>query len=113
MEIFLVDLRSLPRLVVVLDLLATGRRHHLLTAHGLLLLLHSSHLAKHLVSNHVHHGVDTLIVLLRHHTISQIGGDRLVDRRHGLENVDVLWVLDVVNQVVELHLTYATGLQEV
>ena len=97
---------SLIHLVVVVDLLTLWWPHHnwlsALHLHGRV------DLAEHLVAHHVHHGVDTARVLLLH-------GHLLRLHHHGLgfEHVHVLRVVQVVDQVVELHLGQALGLEEV
>ena len=81
-------------LVVVIDWLAGGRcHHHRLASLSLHLLID---LTEHLITHHVHHRVGELLLLLHHW--------RLLHHHLGLEHVDVLWVLQVIDQVVQLHL---------
>ena len=77
----------------------------------MLLLLHGGlHLAHHLVSHCVHHGIRSLIVwllhlrhlLLRHHHLW-----------HWFKHVDILWIVHVVEQIVHLHFTDAALVEEV
>jgi len=96
-------------LVVVVDLLASWCCHH----NWLSLHLHGRvDLAKHLVAHHVHHGVDATGELLRH-LLLRHDTAWLLHHRHGLQHVHILRVLQVVNQIVQLHLGQTLGLQEV
>ena len=68
--------------------------------------------AKYTVAHHVHHRIHAACELLWHWLLHHW----LLLRHHHLlhlQHVHVLWVIEVVHQVVQLHLGQALGLQEV
>ena len=102
----------LSLLVVVVNRLTSWRCHH----DGLSLGLHCSvDVAKYSVAHHVHHRVHTACKLLWHRLHHRLLHHWLL-RHHnllGLKHVYELWVVEVIHQIVQLHLTQALGLQEV
>ncbi len=90
---------SILRLVTIVDLLTLGG----LSSHGLI------DLAEHLLAHHVHHGVDSASHLLRLKHLLGWGHHQ----HRWFQHVHILWIVHVVNQVVQLELADATLLEEV
>ena len=89
--------------------MTSWRCHH----DGLPLGLHRSvDVAKYTVAHHVHHRVHAACKLLWHRLLHHwlLRHHRLL---HPLQHVYVLWVIEVVHEVVQLHLRQALGLQEI
>ena len=109
-----IDMTSILRLVIVVDGLASWGHRRL--SHRC--ALHLRHLVvdlvEHLISNHVHHGVDTtsvLLLLLRSHLHWHVPHG--LDLRLGLsKDVQVVRVVHVVHHIVDLSLADAPSLKE-